>query len=217
MTAKAEPVTEPRDWTFRARVVFDGEVTVMAKTEDEARQKAESGDFEFDCAAAALNNFEIKGGAALMSETKLTPCYIFDIDGTVADCSHRLHHIQKEPRDWDAFYGACAGDAPIKYLLRIADRLAHFEPVIFVSGRREECRDATEAWLQQYLFHAWPTKVYLRPIDDHSDDDALKIELLKLVRADGFEPIMAFEDRKRVVDAWRAAGIPCAQVAPGDF
>ncbi len=32
---------------------------------------------------------------------------IFDIDGTLADCSHRLHHIQKDPADWDGFYEAC--------------------------------------------------------------------------------------------------------------
>ena len=25
-------------------------------------------------------------------------CYIFDIDGTLADCKHRLHHIQKARR-----------------------------------------------------------------------------------------------------------------------
>ena len=51
----------------------------------------------------------------------------------------------------------------------------------------------------------------------HRADDILKIELLDQIRADGFSPIMAFDDRDRVVAAWRAAGVPCAQVAPGDF
>jgi hypothetical protein len=36
-------------------------------------------------------------------------------------------------------------------------------------------------------------------------------------RIDGFEPIMVFDDRNRVVKALRAAGVPCAQVAEGDF
>lgn len=40
-------------------------------------------------------------------------CYIFDIDGTIADLSHRLPHIQKEPKDWDAFFGCVADDAPM--------------------------------------------------------------------------------------------------------
>lgn len=34
--------------------------------------------------------------------------YVFDIDGTLADLTHRLHHIQKQPKDWDAFFDACA-------------------------------------------------------------------------------------------------------------
>lgn len=29
---------------------------------------------------------------------------IFDIDGTLANLDHRLRHILKEPKDWDAFY-----------------------------------------------------------------------------------------------------------------
>jgi hypothetical protein len=29
--------------------------------------------------------------------------YIFDIDGTLADISHRLHFIQQESKDWKAF------------------------------------------------------------------------------------------------------------------
>jgi len=28
---------------------------------------------------------------------------------------------------------------------------------------------------------------------------------------------MAFDDRNRVVATWRANGVPCAQVAEGDF
>jgi len=45
----------------------------------------------------------------------------------------------------------------------------------------------------------------------------VKREMLDRIRADGYNPIMAFEDRSRVVKMWREAGIPCAQVAEGDF
>lgn len=38
------------------------------------------------------------------------------------------------------------------------------------------------------------------------------LEILRDVRADGFEPIMAFDDRNRAVKAFRAAGVPVAQV-----
>lgn len=29
---------------------------------------------------------------------------VFDIDGVLADCSHRLHYIQKPIKDYDKFY-----------------------------------------------------------------------------------------------------------------
>ena len=30
---------------------------------------------------------------------------IFDIDGVLADATHREHHVTKKPKDWDAFFG----------------------------------------------------------------------------------------------------------------
>lgn len=144
----------------------------------------------------------------------MTPCYVFDIDGTLADCSHRLHHIQKTPKDWLSFFAACCDDAPIKHIIRLARDLGECHEIVFVSGRSDECRDATYAWLERHVF---TSPLYMRKAGDHRGDDIVKLELLKQIRADGFEPIMAFDDRSRVVKAWRAAGIPCAQVAEGDF
>jgi len=143
-----------------------------------------------------------------------TPCYIFDIDGTLADCSHRVHHIQKQPKDWTAFFAEVRDDKPIWHIVNLATRLVYAIPVVFVSGRSDECREATAAWLDQNVFSG---PLFMRRAGDHRDDDVVKIEILAEVRAAGYEPIMAFDDRDRVVAAWRAAGIPCAQVAPGDF
>lgn len=39
---------------------------------------------------------------------------ICDVDGTVADCRHRLHHVLPgSKRDWGAFFSKMADDAPI--------------------------------------------------------------------------------------------------------
>ena len=59
--------------------------------------------------------------------------------------------------------------------------------------------------------------LYMRADGDFRSDDIIKAELLAKVRADGYEPIMAFDDRNQVVRMWRANGVPCAQVAEGDF
>jgi hypothetical protein len=38
--------------------------------------------------------------------------YLFDIDGTIADLSHRLRLIERKPKDWRRFFGSDAMDAP---------------------------------------------------------------------------------------------------------
>lgn len=146
----------------------------------------------------------------------ITPCYIFDIDGTLSDCSHRLHHIQKQPKDWTSFFAACGEDSPIEHIISLAHALYKVGcTIIFVSGRSDECREATETWLDTNCLST--RYLYMRKAGDYRADDIVKIELLAQIRTDGFEPIMAFDDRNRVVKAWRAAGVPCAQVAEGDF
>jgi hypothetical protein len=57
----------------------------------------------------------------------------------------------------------------------------------------------------------------MRPEKDRRDDDIIKFELLHKLREDGWDPVMAFDDRDRIVRMWRANGIPCLQVAEGDF
>lgn len=73
-------------------------------------------------------------------------CYIFDIDGTLADCSHRLHHIQKQPKDWDAFFAACMDDQPIAHMVALAKSLPL--PIVCVSGRSDVVRVETDFWLR---------------------------------------------------------------------
>lgn len=143
-------------------------------------------------------------------------CYLFDIDGTIADCSHRIHLIQKQPKDWRTFFAFVRNDAPIPHIIELARHLAVADmKIVYVSGRSEECRGHTEEWLERHGLPDGP--LYMRREGDHRDDDIIKIELLAMVREAGYDPIMAFDDRNRVVAAWREAGIPCAQVAPGDF
>lgn len=143
-------------------------------------------------------------------------CYVFDIDGTLADCSHRLHYIHPRPaKDWRAFFAACDQDEPIEHMIDLAYALYETAHVVIVSGRSDECKEKTEAWLSKHgvIYDA----IYMRKAGDHRDDDVLKSELLDQMLADGWRPIMAFDDRDRVVKTWRSRGVPCAQVAEGNF
>ncbi len=143
-------------------------------------------------------------------------CYLFDIDGTLAENGHRFHHIAGPgPKDWDAYFAACGDDSPIEHICDLLWSLGTNIAIVLVSGRSDVCREATEVWLARHNLRY--AALYMRKAGDHRPDDELKIEMLAQLRADGFEPIMAFDDRNRVVKAWRAAGVPCAQVAEGDF
>jgi phosphoglycolate phosphatase-like HAD superfamily hydrolase len=143
-------------------------------------------------------------------------CYIFDIDGTLADCSHRLHFIQGVPKLWDAFFEACVDDKPIEHVIHMADSLwISGAAIVYVSGRSDQVRRSTLDWLRE---HGLPAgKLYMRKQGDHRPDHVVKMELLDQLIADGYKPRMAFDDRNQVVKMWRERGIPCAQVAEGDF
>lgn len=144
-------------------------------------------------------------------------CYLFDIDGTLADLSHRLHHIQKEPKDWDAFFAACSDDLPIPHVIDVAKALMRDARLLFVSGRSDATRAETEAWLFKHGLGDGLGRLYMRREGDHRPDNIVKGELLDQIIAHGFRPIMAFEDRDQIVKMWRERGIPCAQVAEGNF
>lgn len=154
--------------------------------------------------------------------------YIFDLDGTVADPSHRLHYIQGGQPDWAAFYAACGADKPIWPVIRTMQTLRRAGAEIwFWTGRSEECKGLTLAWLTQHRaldgrsFRWWPQQVErfrMRKVGDHRPDHELKNEWLSELEPPEFNRLVGvFEDRARVVEMWRAAGVHCFQVAQGDF
>jgi phosphoglycolate phosphatase-like HAD superfamily hydrolase len=144
-----------------------------------------------------------------------TKCYLFDLDGTLFDCQHRIHHIKKHPKDWSAFFKEVKNDTVIEHIRDLADMIyMSGRRLVYVSGRSEECRQDTLDMLRECCP---PGPLYMRKQGDHRQDDVIKLELLAQIREDGYEPVMVFDDRSRVVRAWRSVGIPCLQVADGDF
>ena len=78
----------------------------------------------------------------------------------------------------------------------------------------DQVRQETEVWLKD---HRLVGPLYMRAKHDKRADYIVKGELRDRILADGWEPIMAFDDRDQVVKMWRERGVPCAQVAEGDF
>lgn len=141
---------------------------------------------------------------------------IFDIDGTLADITHRRHHVATKPKNWPAFQKAAHLDTPhepVAVIARSLGTLAH--RIILCSGRGEQERPVTEAFLEKYQI---PYRaLYMRAEGDYRHDDIIKGELLDRILADGYRPEFVFDDRTRVVKMWRERGLMCAQVNEGDF
>jgi len=134
---------------------------------------------------------------------------IFDVDGTLADCSHRLHFVQRPKKDWERFFAACAEDLPRQQIVRLAQELAKNNAILIASGRPERLRKVTEAWLVQYDVPY--EKIYLRGDADRRADGTVKSEMLKLMRNHGFEPWLVIDDRETAVEGWRSLGLMCLQ------
>lgn len=158
-------------------------------------------------------------------ERKIIIC---DLDGTLADLTHRRYHVERPPAmvgastwrpDWKAFHDGCVDDTPLEVNILVVQALlaAHKDSELWiVSGRSNAVRQQTIVWLNTHL--DCYDRLIMRPEGDFMRDDLLKEGWLM----DGTLPhrrnvLCVFDDRKRVVDMWRKHGLTCYQVADGDF
>lgn len=160
------------------------------------------------------------------------PFIICDIDGTVADITHRLHFIKhsKETcalaetdacifkKDWKAFFEAAKDDIPryevIEHLREYA-RAGY--KIIFVSGRPEKYRDSTIKWLSTNVLDGIEDSfvtLYMRRDHDKQDDDIVKSNIYETYLK--HYPIEAvFDDRPNVIKKWREKGLTVIDVGFG--
>lgn len=117
--------------------------------------------------------------------------------------------------DWTAFYKACVDDKPLQTTIDLITKFAGNEyDILIVSGRSDEVREETEAWLLKHfpVFDG----LLMRPEGDFTPDHELKRQWLN-TRIPKDRVFCVFDDRDQVVKMWRAEGLTCYQVADGDF
>lgn len=143
----------------------------------------------------------------------------FDIDGTLANGSHREHFIRLEngrsEKDWSSYFAALSEDTVHEPIAMACRALASRFQIVYITARPGEYIPDTFDWLQK---HNLPfNDIYHRAEGDFRPDDIVKIELLKEIEANGYTIVMIFDDRDRVVAAMRKAGYTVAQVREGAF
>jgi len=141
---------------------------------------------------------------------------IFDLDGTLADLTHRLHFIKCDSPDWDSFFKACRDDEPIWPTINTLHLLYKAGlNISIVSGRSDIVETETRTWIKSVAIHAY--NLHMRKNGDHRPDYKIKSELLKNNPQWTTGNTIIFDDRTQVVNMWRKEGFTCYQVATGNF
>ena len=129
---------------------------------------------------------------------------MLDIDGVLADVAHRVRHVQRSPKDWDAFFAGMADDPVLPEGSRLAWELAEDHHVVYLTGRPARYAEVTRTWLQRHELPAGP--VVHRRDGDRRPASIAKAALLRAIAARTTVAV-AVDDDPAVCVAYRALGL----------
>src|SRR3990167_6154587 len=133
---------------------------------------------------------------------------LVDIDGTLADCAHRLHYIKNTipcpgwsggllgacsrckgartvpaKKDWVGFFSDVANDKPIQLIIDLVTDLSKRYDIVIVTGRNMSIAKQTEDWLDKHC--PFPVKhLFMRQDNDHAPSAEAKAEIVRRIPAD---------------------------------
>lgn len=163
-----------------------------------------------------------------------------DLDQTLADNTHRVHHIKKSPKDWDTFEAPdlVGKDTVIAGALRVLNQLIELKyDVVILTGRHESLRDTTMRWMLEHLNLSVPdTHLLMRghgnmlSAAEYKKEQVLNFKQGLENRGGGFlfiddnanvcATLAAFGVVMKAPECWSVmfpVEVPPAEVAPGDL
>lgn len=142
---------------------------------------------------------------------------VVDLDGTLCNIEHRLHHVRMEgkKKNWMAFMDGIKDDKLNKWCAEILHTLGGSHARILCSGRSENERTATLSWLnkQEIAFD----NLFMRQSGDSRQDAIVKEIILDFEILTRYTPYFMIDDRAQVVAMWRKRGFVCLACAEGNF
>jgi hypothetical protein len=127
---------------------------------------------------------------------------IFDIDETVANKSKERDYREYDKVDLDT---------PIKSTVEVLRHYFHAGyKIIFITSRREYCREKTVQWLGKYIGGEY--ELFMRPEkqskkETYSESEVVKLEIYNQYVKDFYDVEAVFEDRQSVIEMWREQGL----------
>ena len=141
------------------------------------------------------------------------PAVVFDVDGVLADASHRQHLITGFRHDWMGFFDQCGKDALIGETATVAKLLAPELTIILLTARPSRVEPETVEWLGRHDVR-WDLLI-MREYGDYSYARDFKHYTVAELRAYGFDLQLAFEDDPRNQMMFDREGIPCVYIHSG--
>ena len=138
------------------------------------------------------------------------PLAFVDIDGVLADVRHRLHFIERRPRDWDGFFAAAVDDPAHPEGIALVATLQADHEIVFLTGRPHRLAADTERWLAQQGVGGH--RLVMRPERDRRPAASVKLELLRQL-AHGRQVAVVIDDDADVIRTMRNAGYPTFHAA----
>jgi phosphoglycolate phosphatase-like HAD superfamily hydrolase len=143
---------------------------------------------------------------------------VFDLDGVLANADHRQHLLAPGPgrrKDWKRFFERAGDDALIEEVARLTLLIDPSLQRVLLTARPTTIKDITVDWLDRFHL-AWDLLV-MRPAGAYAPSPVAKKAAVDELRAFGFELLLAFDDDRRNVDMFHAAGIPCIYIHSGYY
>lgn len=132
------------------------------------------------------------------------PLALFDLDGTLTDSRHRQHYLERRPRDWKAFFAAAPDDPPLAEGVALLLRSAQECEIGYLTGRPENCRRDTLAWLDRHGLP--PGRLWMRRNDDRRPARHTKLDVLRTLARS--QEIRCLVDDDELVCACEKDGFP---------
>ena len=144
-------------------------------------------------------------GVAVEQDQSLPKGIIFDVDGTLA------HMVDRKPYDW----GKVGQDTPDSVLIPTLQlyKDAGYKIIVF-TGRDGVCEEETKEWLKKHDVEF--DHFDIRPEGNTEKDSIIKRRMFDKIKGK-YNVCAVYDDRDQVVKMWRELGIPCYQVAYGNF
>ena len=139
---------------------------------------------------------------------------IFDIDGTLANAQHRIHHVKPpegQKKDWSSFFREAEDDEPFTHIVNLTKMYttAGYR-VCLCTGRPANYRSDTMDWLEKV--GAKYEDLIMRLTTERGPDYVVKgasfLEFLKVNSLSLSQVEAVYEDRIQVAEMWRKMGIP---------